>query len=125
MGIASKENEPRAKATQKATQPAMAQRTLLSFFKPPPAANVPKEQKPSIKPEQTKRVAVEESQVAQKIPNSPSKMRPTAPNDRPKTSRSSPTPGAQDSMDIDSLSVDNDDELFGPSKRSVSLLYLL
>ncbi|CAO3674545.1 unnamed protein product [Umbelopsis vinacea] len=96
----------------------MAQRTLLSFFKPPPAANVPKEQKPSIKPEQTKRVAVEESQVAQKIPNSPSKMRPTAPNDRPKTSRSSPTPGAQDSMDIDSLSVDNDDELFGPSKRS-------
>lgn len=121
MGIASKENEPRVKANQKLPQPAMAQRTLLSFFKPPASANVPKEPAPSGKTQQTKRVAVDESHIVQKIPDSPSKKRPTTVNDRPNSSRASPTPGAQDHMDIDTLEVDNDDDdLLGPSKRSVS-----
>jgi hypothetical protein len=120
MGIASKENEPRAKANQKPQQSVMAQRTLLSFFKPPTAANVPKAKEPSAKPEPPKRVATEESDIAQNVPESPSKKRPTHTEHKPKPSRASPTPGALQSMDIDSSGEDDNDELFDRTKRSVS-----
>jgi hypothetical protein len=122
MGIASKENEPRAKANQKPPQPVMAQRSLLSFFKPPTATNVPKAQEASSKPEQPKRVAAEESEIVQKIPESPSKKRPTHIEHRPKPSRASPTPGALESMDIDATEGNSDEELFNPAKRSVGFL---
>ncbi|KAI8584582.1 hypothetical protein K450DRAFT_216999 [Umbelopsis ramanniana AG] len=118
MGIASKENEPRAKANQKPPQTVMAQRSLLSFFKPPTATNVPKAQEASSKPEQPKRVAAEESDIAQKIPESPSKKRPTHMEHRPKPSRASPTPGALESMDIDTTGGNSDEELFDSAKRS-------
>jgi hypothetical protein len=120
MGSATKENEPRAKANQKVPQSGMAQRTLLSFFKPPSSANVPTEQKSVVKPEDTKRVADDESDIPLKVPESPSKKPPTASTPRPNVSRASPTPGAQDTMDLDNLEGDNMDDPLSPKKRSVS-----
>ncbi|KAG2172300.1 hypothetical protein INT43_004842 [Umbelopsis isabellina] len=118
MGSATKENEPRAKANQKVSQSGMAQRSLLSFFKPPSSTNVPKEQKSAVKPEDTKRVADDESDIPVKVPESPSKKLPTASTPRPNVSRASPTPGAQDTMDLDNLETDNLDDPQSPKKRS-------
>lgn len=120
MGSATKENEPRAKANQKVPQSGMAQRSLLSFFKPPSSTNVPKEQKSAVKPEATKRVADDESDIPAKVPESPSKKPPTASAPRPNVSRASPTPGTQDTMDLDDLATDNLDDPQSPNKRSVS-----